>query len=65
MSDTIPVRCFSCNKVVGNKWDSFLAKLLTGQQAGPALTELGLSRVCCRSMLLNHVPVTPPITSPR
>ena len=55
MSDVIPVRCFTCGKVVGNKWGAYLAKILEGKTEGQALTELGLSRPCCRAMILSHV----------
>ncbi|WFD39489.1 DNA-directed RNA Polymerase II subunit L [Malassezia japonica] len=51
----IPVRCFSCGKVVGDKWDAYLALLIEGRTEGEALTELGLQRYCCRRMVLTHV----------
>ncbi|KAF9517455.1 hypothetical protein BS47DRAFT_1290929, partial [Hydnum rufescens UP504] len=51
----IPVRCFSCGKVVGDKWDAYLRLLETGVSEGDALTELGLKRYCCRRMVLTHV----------
>ncbi|PVU87838.1 hypothetical protein BB559_004937 [Furculomyces boomerangus] len=51
----IPVRCFTCGKVVGNRWDSYLALLQLDYTEGDALTALGLRRYCCRRMLLTHV----------
>lgn len=51
----IPVRCFTCGKVIGNKWDSYLALLQADHTEGDALDELGLRRYCCRRMLLTHV----------
>jgi len=51
----IPVRCFSCGKVIGDKWNAYLALLLAGRTEGEALTELGLRRYCCRRMVLTHV----------
>lgn len=51
----IPVRCFSCGKVVGDKWDAYLALLIEGRTEGEALTELQLHRYCCRRMVLTHV----------
>ena len=51
----IPVRCFSCNKVVGNKWEKYDAFIKAGMPANDALDELGLKRFCCRRMLLTHV----------
>lgn len=49
------MRCFSCGKVVGDKWDLFMALLNTDMEEGKALTELGLKRYCCRRMVLTHV----------
>lgn len=51
----IPVRCFSCGKVTGNKWDEYLALLEKGHSEGDAMDELGLKRYCCRRMVLTHV----------
>lgn len=51
----IPVRCFSCGKVIGDKWNAYLALLIDGMSEGEALTELGLKRYCCRRMVLTHV----------
>ena len=51
----IPIRCFSCGKVIGDKWNAYLALLLDGRTEGEALTELDLKRYCCRRMVLTHV----------
>ena len=51
----IPVRCFTCGKVIGNKWDAYLALLQEDYTEREALDELSLSRYCCRRMLLTHV----------
>ena len=51
----IPVRCFTCGKVVGNKWESYLKLLQADYTAGQALSALKLHRYCCRRMLLTHV----------
>lgn len=51
----IPVRCFSCGKVIGDKWDAYLALLIEGRTEGEALSELQLHRYCCRRMVLTHV----------
>jgi len=53
----VPVRCFTCGKVVGNKWDKYQALLSSGVSAKQALDDLGLSRYCCRRMLLTHVEI--------
>ncbi|KAH8101075.1 8 kDa subunit-domain-containing protein, partial [Cristinia sonorae] len=51
----IPVRCFSCGKVVGDKWNAYLELLATQVSEGEALDQLMLKRYCCRRMLLTHV----------
>ncbi|CAK9313392.1 unnamed protein product [Citrullus colocynthis] len=51
----IPVRCFTCGKVIGNKWDHYLDLLQADYSEGDALDALGLVRYCCRRMLMTHV----------
>ncbi|KDN40607.1 hypothetical protein K437DRAFT_218318, partial [Tilletiaria anomala UBC 951] len=51
----IPIRCFSCGKVIGDKWDQYMMLLLADVKEGEALTQLGLRRYCCRRMVLTHV----------
>jgi DNA-directed RNA polymerase I, II, and III subunit RPABC5 len=47
----IPVRCFTCGKVIGNKWETYLYFLQADYSEGDALDELGLKRYCCRRMV--------------
>ena len=51
----IPVRCFTCGKVTGNKWKSYQTLLKEGKSEKEALDQLGLRRYCCRRILLTHV----------
>ncbi|KAJ1265077.1 hypothetical protein BS78_08G050400 [Paspalum vaginatum] len=51
----IPVRCFTCGKVIGNKWDLYLDLLQADYTEGDALDALELVRYCCRRMLMTHV----------
>ncbi|PWZ45231.1 DNA-directed RNA polymerases II, IV and V subunit 10, partial [Zea mays] len=51
----IPVRCFTCGKVIGNKWDLYLDLLQADYSEGDALDALELFRYCCRRMLMTHV----------
>jgi len=51
----IPIRCFTCGNIVGNKWEKYLALLLEGYSEGYALDTLKLTRFCCRRILLGHV----------
>lgn len=50
----IPVRCFTCNKVIGDKWEEYL-RLLKEKSAYEAMNILGLKRYCCRRMILSQV----------
>ena len=51
----IPIRCFTCGKVTGNKWDAYQTLLKSGMSEADALDKLGLIRYCCRRILLTHV----------
>ncbi|KAJ3798532.1 8 kDa subunit-domain-containing protein, partial [Lentinula aff. detonsa] len=51
----IPVRCFSCGKVIGDKWNAYLEYLAKDMSEGDALDALQLKRYCCRRMVLTHV----------
>ena len=52
----IPVRCFTCGKVIGNKYDKYLEYMnRDGCSEGDALDLLELRRYCCRRMVLTHV----------
>jgi len=53
----IPVRCFTCGKVVGDKWEEFTNRVREGEDAGRVLDDLGITRYCCRRMLLSHVEI--------
>ncbi|XP_006895788.1 PREDICTED: DNA-directed RNA polymerases I, II, and III subunit RPABC5-like [Elephantulus edwardii] len=51
----IPVRSFTCGKIVGNKWEAYLGLLQAEYTEGDALNALSLKRYCCCRMLLAHV----------
>lgn len=53
----IPVRCFSCGKVIGDKWEEFKTRTTNGEDPDKVLDELGFDRYCCRRMLLSHVDI--------
>lgn len=50
----IPVRCFTCGKIIGDKWEKYLEYLKEDEES-KALDKLGLHRYCCRRMILTHV----------
>jgi DNA-directed RNA polymerase I, II, and III subunit RPABC5 len=67
----IPVKCFTCGKVVGNKFNYYQKevrklKMARGMEVdkvvyltpeGEVLDKLGLNKMCCRRHLLTHVDI--------
>ena len=53
----IPVRCFTCGKLIGDKWEEFTRRVKAGEDTKKVLDSLGLKRYCCRRMLLSHVEI--------
>jgi DNA-directed RNA polymerase subunit N len=53
----IPVRCFTCGKLIGDKWEEFARRVKTGEEPSGVLDSLEIKRYCCRRMLLSHVEV--------
>lgn len=51
----IPIRCYTCGKVIANLYEDFLEGLKEGKETGELLDSFGLSRYCCRRMLITHV----------
>jgi DNA-directed RNA polymerase subunit N len=53
----IPVRCFTCGKQIGDKWEPFNQRVRAGDKPAKVLDELGIRRYCCRRMLITHVEI--------
>ncbi|RLG93119.1 DNA-directed RNA polymerase subunit N [Candidatus Bathyarchaeota archaeon] len=53
----IPVRCFTCGKLIADKWEEFARRVQAGEDAGMVLDSLGIKRYCCRRMFLSHVEI--------
>ena len=67
----IPIRCFTCGKVTGNKWEQYLKLIAEYQELNHnqelnnheqklknqqiILSKLNLERYCCRRIILTHV----------
>lgn len=51
----IPVRCFTCGKVIGSHFESFVERSQMGEDPIEILDSLGIKRYCCRKMILAHV----------
>ncbi len=54
----IPVRCFTCGKLIADKWEDFTRRVETGEDAKKVLDSLGVTRYCCRRMILSHVEIS-------
>ncbi|MEA2071471.1 MAG: DNA-directed RNA polymerase subunit N [Asgard group archaeon] len=54
MDQVIPVRCLTCGKVIGDKWEDFERRTSEGEDPGKVLDDLGLERFCCRRMMISH-----------
>ena len=51
----VPVRCFSCGKLIADKYLDYQNRLKTGENPKKVLDDLGMERYCCRRMLLTTV----------
>jgi len=62
----IPVRCFTCGKIIGDayneyktRYDEYQKTIKSGEKPKEApkqiLDDLGIDRYCCRRMILTHV----------
>lgn len=50
----VPVRCFSCGSLVGDKWGKFAERVKNGEDPAKVLDDLRVIRYCCRRMLLSN-----------
>ena len=53
----IPIRCFTCGNLIGDKFASFQGRVKAGEDPAKVLDDLGLKRYCCRRMLISSVDV--------
>lgn len=51
----VPVRCFTCGKVLASSYEEYRKRIKQGENAKEVLDFLGIERYCCRRMLLSHV----------
>jgi len=50
-----PIRCFSCGKVLGGKYERYNNLVLEGMNRKNALNMIGVTRECCRRMVLSSI----------
>ncbi|MCK5403185.1 DNA-directed RNA polymerase subunit N [Candidatus Bathyarchaeota archaeon] len=53
----IPIRCFTCGKIVGDKWEEYDRRVKSGEKSNKILDDLGLTRYCCRRMLISNIEI--------
>lgn len=53
----IPVRCFTCGRVVAADYERFQERVAKGEAPRKVLDALGVERYCCRRMILTQVDV--------
>ena len=52
----VPVRCFSCNKVIADKYEEWLKEVNKQKKNNKEiLDDLGLERYCCRRHMISTV----------
>ena len=51
----IPVRCFSCNKIVGSFYEAFIERKKNGEDPAEIMDDLGIERYCCRTIFVSHL----------
>ncbi len=51
----IPVRCFTCGRPIASDYLKFVERVSKGEDPGKVLDDLGVTRYCCRRMILSHV----------
>lgn len=53
-----PVRCFTCGKLLADKYDIFEERVKKGEEPARVLDDLGLKRYCCRAAVITSVDFT-------
>jgi len=53
----IPVRCFTCGKLVADRWEEFSRRVKAGERPKKVLDDIGMIRYCCRRMFISQVDV--------
>jgi DNA-directed RNA polymerase subunit N len=51
----IPIRCFSCGRVIGSLYEEFVRRVNEGEPPKEVMDSLNVDRYCCRRILLTHI----------
>lgn len=55
MSCLVPIRCFTCGKLLGDKFSEMETRVKAGEDPGKVLDDLKVTRYCCRRMMITSV----------
>jgi DNA-directed RNA polymerase subunit N len=50
-----PIRCFTCGKLLGDKFEEFERRVAAGEDPKRVLDELGVERYCCRAVMVTSI----------
>jgi DNA-directed RNA polymerase subunit N len=50
-----PIRCWTCGKLLGDKFEEFERRISQGENPARVLDLLGLKRYCCRAAMLTSI----------
>lgn len=53
----VPIRCFTCGRLIGDKWHEYSRRVKQGEDPKKVLDEMGMKRYCCRRMMISHVEI--------
>lgn len=51
----VPVRCFTCGRLIADKFQDYVNRVKAGEDSAKVMDELGIKRYCCRRMFLGTV----------
>jgi DNA-directed RNA polymerase subunit N len=51
----VPVRCFTCGKLIGDKYSEYSNRVKAGEDPSKVSDSLKIKRYCCRRMLVSTV----------
>ncbi len=53
----IPIRCFSCGKLIADKYEAYLKMVEEGIPIEEIWEKIGITRFCCKRMIASHVDI--------
>lgn len=53
----IPIRCFSCGKLIADKFELYQKMVKDGIPIEEIWETLGITRFCCKRMIASHVDI--------